>query len=286
MKARKLLIFGAIFFGALVVISAVIALVQKDLPLKEKIALVRIEGPIFSSKGIIEELKGYVKDNSIKAIVLRVDSPGGAVVPSQEIHDEVKKAAAKKKIVVSMGSVAASGGYYVAAPAHRIVANPGTITGSIGVIMEVPNLKGLMDKIGVRTEVIKSGRHKDMASAFRDIGREEREILQGLMTDVHEQFMEAVAESRKMPITEVRRLADGRVFSGKQAKGIGLVDDLGDLEYTIAAAAEMVGIKGEPEVVTKKERTSIMDLLSGSFREGLSRSLPSQSIELKYLFSP
>lgn len=286
MKAKKLFVAGAIFFAALVVISAVIALVQRDLPLKEKLALIRIEGPIFSSKGVVEELKGYLKDNSIKAIVLRVDSPGGAVVPSQEIFEQVKKAAAKKTVVVSMGSVAASGAYYLSAPAHKIIANPGTITGSIGVIMEVPNLKGLMDKIGIRTEVIKSGRHKDMASAFRDIGREEREILQGLMTDVHDQFIQAVSESRKMPLAEVRSLADGRIFSGRHAKGIGLVDDLGDLEYAIAAAGEMAGIKGEPEVVTKKERTTLMDLLSGSFSEGFARSVPAPSIELKYLFSP
>lgn len=286
MKAKKVFVSAALFLAALVVISAVIALVQRDLPLKEKLALIRIEGPIFSSKGVIEELKGHVKDNSVRAIVLRVDSPGGAVVPSQEIFEQVKKAAAKKTVVVSMGSVAASGAYYLAAPAHKIIANPGTITGSIGVIMEVPNLKGLMDKIGVRSEVIKSGRHKDMASAFRDLGREEREILQGLMTDVHEQFIQAVSESRKMPLAKVRNLADGRVFSGRHAREIGLVDDIGDLEYAVTATAEMAGIKGEPEIVTKKEKTTFMDLISGSIREGFVKGMPSQSVELKYLFSP
>lgn len=286
MKTKKLFIGGAVFFAVLMVISAVIALVQRDLPLKEKLAVVRVEGAILSSKGVVEEIKGYVKDNSIKGIVLRVDSPGGAVVPAQEIYEQVKKASAKKTVVVSMGSVAASGAYYISAPAHKIVANPGTITGSIGVIMEVPNVKGLMDKIGIRTEVIKSGRHKDMASAFRDIGREEREILQGLMTDVHEQFIVAVSESRKMPLAEVRALADGRIFSGRHAKSIGLVDDLGDLEYAVAAAGEMAGIKGEPDVVTKKEKTTLMDLLSGGLREGLARSVPWSAIELKYLLSP
>src|SRR5271169_2933156 len=215
MKAKKIFIFIAAFLLFLLVLSSLLTFFQRKMSFGSKVALVRVEGPIIEAKSIIDEINGYVKDTSIKAIVLRVNSPGGGVVPSQEIYDEVKKAAALKKVVVSMGSVAASGGYYISAPSTKIVANPGTITGSIGVIMEVPNVKGLMDKLGLKTEVIKSGKHKDIASPFRGIGAEEREILQGVMDDVHEQFIAAVSEGRKMSVEEVREIADGRVFSGR-----------------------------------------------------------------------
>lgn len=284
MKLSKPVIIGGAFLITLLLLSAFLTLLQKDVTIKERIALVRVEGPLIEAKSTIDELKGYVKDSSIKAIVLRVNSPGGGVVPSQEIFDEVKKAVAKKKVIVSMGSVAASGGYYISAPATKIIANPGTITGSIGVIMEVPNFKGLFDKIGVKTEVIKSGKHKDMASVFRGIGPEERKIVQGVMDDVHEQFIAAVAEGRKMTVEQVREIADGRIFSGNQAKKAGLVDDIGDLEYAISAAAEMAGIKGEPEVVSKKEKHALLELLKGEIPEGLIKYAP--NLQLKYQFMP
>jgi protease-4 len=245
---------------------------------------VRVEGPILDSKNTIEELKDYMTNQSVKAIILRVDSPGGAVAPSQEIYEEVRKAAAKKKVVVSMGSVAASGGYYISAPASRIVANPGTLTGSIGVIMEIPNLEGLLNKVGVKTEVIKSGEHKDMASVFRGIGKEERAILQDVLDDVHEQFIDAVAEGRKMVPEKVRKIADGRVFTGRQAVKAGLVDELGNLEDAIKTAAKLAGISGEPGVIDKKEKTSITDLLRGKLPRELTDLVP--SVKIKYLFAP
>jgi protease-4 len=282
---KKLVIFLAVLMVLLAVISLVFTLLQKGgVPMGDKVALVRIEGPIIDSKGAMDEIKDYVKDSSVKAIVLRVDSPGGAVAPSQEIYEEVKKATAKKKVVVSMGSLAASGGYYISSPASRIVANPGTLTGSIGVIMEIPNIEGLMNKVGVKTEVIKSGRHKDIASIFRGIGKEEREILQGVLDDVHAQFIESVAEGRKMPPEEVRRLADGRIFTGKQALDAGLVDELGNLEDAVKTAAKLSGIKGEPEVVTKKEKLSFIDILRGKFPKELSDIFP--AVRIKYVFSP
>ncbi|MCL5063219.1 MAG: signal peptide peptidase SppA [Nitrospirae bacterium] len=284
MKIKKTCIFITLFFVALIVISAIVTLFRGEVPLKEKVAVVDVEGPIIQAKDTVDEIKGYIKDKSIKAIVLRVDSPGGGVVPSQEIYEEVRKAAAQKKVIVSMGSVAASGGYYIAAPASRIIANPGTITGSIGVIMEVPNIKGLMDKIGVKAEVIKSGKHKDIASVFRGIGSEEREIIQGVMDDVHEQFIKAVSDGRRMPVEDARKIADGRIFSGNQALKIGLVDELGDLEYAVKVAAKMAGIKGEPEVITKKERSPILDLLNGKIPNGVSKIIP--KIELKYMYMP
>lgn len=282
MKKGCLFITG--FLILLIVISVIFAVFQKNVSLGEKVAVVRIEGPIMDSKNTVDEIKGYLNDPSIKAIVLRVDSPGGAVAPSQEIYEEVKKATLKKKVIVSMGSVAASGGYYISAPADRIIANPGTLTGSIGVIMEIPNIEGLMNKIGVKTEVIKSGRHKDIASAFRKMGKEERLILQGVLDDVHEQFIKAVSDGRKIPFDEVKKLADGRIFTGKQAMGVRLVDELGTLEDAIAAAGRLAGIKGEPEVVTKKERFSIVDILRGKFPKELSDIFP--TVKIKYLLAP
>jgi len=281
---RKVLLLLLGLLTVLAFLSLIIALLFRGSPIGDKVALVRIEGPIVDSKNPIDEIKEYVKDPSVKAIVLRVDSPGGAVAPSQEIYEEVKKAVEKKKIVVSMGSLAASGGYYISAPASRIVANPGTLTGSIGVIMEIPNVEGLMNKVGVKTEVIKSGRHKDIASVFRGIGREEREILQGVLDDVHDQFIKAVAEGRKMLPDQVKKLADGRIFTGKQAVSIGLVDELGNLEDAIKVAAKLSGIKGEPSVVSKKEKFSFMDIVRGNLPKELSDIFP--TVKLKYYFSP
>jgi len=282
MKKVLFILLGLILTMAF--LSLMIALLHKGVPLGEKVALVRIEGPIIDSKNAVDEIKDYARDTSIKAIVLRVDSPGGAVAPSQEIYEEVRKATAKKKIVVSMGSIAASGGYYISSPASRIVANPGTLTGSIGVIMEIPNIEGLMNKVGVKTEVIKSGRHKDMASAFRGIGKEERVILQNVLDDVHDQFIKSVAEGRKMLPEDVRKIADGRIFTGKQALAVGLVDELGNLEDAIKAAAKLAGIKGEPEVVSKKEKISFLELLRGKFPKELADFFP--TVKIKYVFSP
>jgi protease-4 len=196
----------------------------------------------------------------------------------------VKKASAEKHIVVSMGSIAASGGYYIASPADMIFANPGTLTGSIGVIMEIPNLEGLMTKIGVRTEVIKSGKHKDMASAFRKMDKEDRDILQGVMDNVHEQFIRAVAEGRKLTVDSIRPIADGRIFTGEQAKEIKLVDELGTLEDAIQKAAELAGISGEPEVVSKKDKLSFLEMLRSGFPKEIADMLP--SVKIKFLYAP
>lgn len=284
MKIKKFCFFIFIFFAGLLLLSAFMTFLSDDMAVYEKIAIVKVEGPIFRSKQIVDEIKEYVKSRTIKAIVLRVDSPGGGVAASQEIYEAVRRAASKKIVVVSMGSSAASGGYYISAPASRIVANPGTLTGSIGVIMEIPNIKGLMDKMGIKSEVIKSGRYKDIASIFRDRGSEERAILQNLMDDVHEQFIQAVSEGRKIPIEDVRRIADGRVFSGRQALKLKLVDELGDLEHAIEVAAKMAGIKGEPKIVMKKERPFLFNLLDGEVFNILFKFVP--IVELKYLYIP
>jgi protease-4 len=281
---KVFLIFLGLFI-LLIIISLIFVMLQKNIPLGEKIALIRIEGMIMDSKDTVDEIKEYVKDPSIKAIVMRIDSPGGAVAPAQEIYEEIRKTVKKKKVIVSMGSIAASGGYYIASPATKIVANPGTLTGSIGVIMEIPNIEGLMNKLGIKTEVVKSGRHKDMASLFRGIKKEEREILQNVLDDIHDQFIKAVAEGRKMLYDDVKKIADGRIFTGEQALKAGLIDELGSLEDAVQTAAKLSGIKGEPVVISKKERFSLINLLRGSKElKELIDILP--SVKVKYLFAP
>ncbi len=281
---KKILIFFLIIFAVIALLSLMLTFSDK-VPLGEKVALVKVTGVILDSASVIEELKEYAKDSSVKAIVLRVDSPGGAVAPSQEIHEEIIKVKQNKKVIVSMGTVAASGGYYISAPADKIVANAGTLTGSIGVIMELPNFEGLMKKIGVETQIVKSGRHKDMASVFRSLTPEEKQILQTVLDDVHNQFIKAVSEGRGIKFEEIKNIADGRIFTGRMAKDIGLVDELGNLQDAIMLAGKLTGIKGEPKVVTKKEEFSIYNLIKGQLPDKLIGNVFS-GIQLKYLFTP
>ncbi len=281
---KKVLLFFLIVFVVIAALNLVMIFKDK-VQLGEKVALVRVTGIILDSTDVIEELKEHSKNRSVKAIVLRVDSPGGGVAPSQEIYEEILKIKAKKKVVVSMGSVAASGGYYISAPADRIVANAGTLTGSIGVIMEIPNVSDLMEKIGVKTQVVKSGRHKDMASIFKSLSPEEKEILQTVLDDVHDQFIEAVSEARGMEYEAVRKLSDGRIFTGRMAKELGLVDELGNLEYAIMLAGKLAGIKGEPNVIYKEEEFSFIDILRGDISKNLMGNVFS-GISLKYLLTP
>jgi len=227
----------------------------------EKIAVVKIEGVILDSKDIIEELREHRENKSVKAILLRIDSPGGAVAPSQEIYSEVLKIRdeGKKKIVTSMGSVAASGGYYIASASDKIVANPGSVTGSIGVILELANVSGLMKKVGVESVVIKSGKFKDVGSLFRTMMPEERELLQGVIDDTYDQFVEAVSAGRGINKEDLIPIADGRVFTGRQAKKLGLVDELGSMQDAVKITADLAGIKGEPDLIEKKKKVSILE---------------------------
>lgn len=281
---KKILIFFSLLIVFIAILSLILTFTHK-VPIGERVALIRVEGVIVDSKDIIEELKEHSNDYSIKAIVLRIDSPGGAVVPAQEIYEEIKKIKSKKKVVVSMGSVAASGGYYISSPADKIIANPGTLTGSIGVIMEIPNFEGLMNKIGVKTEIIKSGRHKDMVSIFKSMAPEEKKIIQAVLDDVHDQFIKAVAEGRNMKIEDIKKMADGRIFTGKNAKELGLVDELGNLEDAIKLAGKISGIKGEPRVVSKKERFNFLDIITGGIHKELIKDgFP--SIRVKYMLTP
>lgn len=232
----------------------------------ERVALVTVSGIITEAEPIVEQLQEHAEDPSVKAIVLRIDSPGGGVVAAQEIHEALRRLREEepeRPILVSMGEVAASGGYYIACAADKILANPGTLTGSIGVIMEFANVEELLKKVGIRTEVIKKGRHKDLGSATRPMTPEERALLEDVLEDVYEQFVEAVVEGRGLSVEQVRSLADGRIFTGRQAKELGLVDELGTLEDAIRMAAEMAGIEGKPEVVRLEPRTDFLSWLQG-----------------------
>jgi len=268
MRKNPLLV-GILVFGVLLTLFFVSIWVlsyfssrEESLWGNEKIAVIEIRGVILDPQPIIEKLIKFRKNDRVKAIVLRIDSPGGGVGPAQEIYGEIKKVQREKKVLVSMGSVAASGGYYIACGADKILANPGSITGSIGVVVESLNVEELLRKIGLRSMVIKSGKHKDIASPLREMTEEEKKLLQGVLDSVHEQFIRAVAEGRKLPLEKVRELADGRIFSGDQAQALGLVDGLGNLQDTIAIAAKMAGIKGEPEVIyPEKKKFSLFELL-------------------------
>jgi protease IV len=221
----------------------------------DKIAVVELDGVITSSTEIVRQFKKYRDNRSIKAILFRVDSPGGGVVASQEIYEEVKKTRAKgKPVIVSMGALAASGGYYVSCCANRIVANPGTLTGSIGVISQFMRYDSLLGKIGVSVNTIKSGKLKDAGNPFRAMTKEDREYFQNIMDDVHRQFISAVEIERKIEHDSLIALADGRVFTGEQALDLGLVDTLGTYEDAIRIAAKLAGIKGEPSLVRERER--------------------------------
>ncbi len=280
-------ILWIVFGGVLLVFLLNVLWPDLDLSDEDRIALIRVEGVILDSKETVAELKKFGESSTVKAIVLRIDSPGGGVVPSQEIHDAVKRVRNKnnKTVVASMGTVAASGGYYIASATDRIMANPGTLTGSIGVIMELANFQGLFKKLGVENVVIKSGRYKDIGSPFRKMTPEDRRILQAVMDDVHRQFIEAVAEGRSLDIAEVRPLADGRIFTGRQAKDLMLVDELGNLDDAIRLAADMVGIEGEPKVVEPGKPFSLRRLIGGHLFGSMPRLGAQPSVRLKYLMA-
>ena len=246
----------------------------------DKIAVVEIQGVITQSSAAIEEIHQYLEDGGVKAIVLRIDSPGGGVGPSQEIHREVLKAKQQKKVVVSMGSVAASGGYYIACASDLIVANPGTITGSIGVIMEFTNVEELLKKIGVKGVVIKSGEYKDIGSPFREMTVDEKKIMQNVIDNVNQQFIQAVAEGRKLDRNKVAGIADGRIFTGEQAQQLGLIDRIGNLHDAIDITARMVGIEGKPTILYPRQKFSLWDLLMQEIATAIQKILIEEGFEL------
>jgi protease-4 len=252
----------------------------------EAVGVIEIEGAIADARETIENIRQFREDEDIKAIVVRIDSPGGAVGPSQEIYREIRKTIATKKVVASMGAVAASGGYYIACAADGIVANPGTITGSIGVIMGYTNFRQLLDKIGMVPVVIKSGPYKDTGSPTREMRNDERELLQAIISGIHQQFITAIAEGRKMDRTQVEASADGRVFTGEDAKTRGLVDRLGNFEDALAWAGELGGIDGDvvPVYARDKKLSLLRYLMSASITDLIAKVIyPGLEAQYRYL---
>ena len=251
----------------------------------KRVGLIEIVGDIDSSEGVVDQLEHMRLDSTVRAVVLRLDSPGGGVGASQEIYEAVRKVRdADKPVIASMGGVAASGAYYIACAADSIVANPGTLTGSIGVIMSFPNTEELFKKVGVRFEVVKTGKFKDIGSLSRPMTPEERDLLQTVLSNVYEQFVSAIAEGRGLERRDILPYADGRIFSGDQAQAYGFVDRLGDLNDAIQLAASMADIKGRPVVVRKeRRRVSLLDLFQDKLQlvPGFSQSGPRLEYRLR-----
>jgi protease-4 len=287
MKQKRILIGSGVIAALLIFFFTILFFIGRysggkssRLAFGDKIAIVEVKGVIAQSSGIIEELQQYLDDKDVKAIILRIDSPGGGVGPAQEIYREIMKIKPRKKVVTSMGSVAASGGYYIASASDLIVANPGTITGSIGVIMQFSNFEELLKKIGIKGVVLKSGEHKDIGSPFREMTPEEKKIMQEVLDNVHQQFIQAVADGRKMDRSKVVEIADGRILTGEQAKNLGLVDQMGNLQDTIDITAKMVGIVGKPNVLYPKKRLSIWELLMRDMASAIIDVLNDKGYEL------
>ena len=256
----KRLLFFTLILLALVGISSIASEWIPNQRAENKIGVVDITGLISDPEHIVNQVKKFGADKRIRGIVLRIDSPGGSVGPSQEIYDEVLKTRKGGKVIyASMGALAASGGYYIASAAEKIFANPGTLTGSIGVIMAFANAKGLMEKIGLQPQVIKSGKYKDIGSPARVMTQKEKNLPQSVVVDVHQQFIEAVANGRDISIAEVTKIADGRILTGRQAYSLNLVDQLGGLQVSIDQLANKVGIIGPPTIVREKPRAGLLD---------------------------
>ncbi len=276
-----LIVLAGISFLFLVGISLFVAMLipgtQGDLfAEKEGIGVVEIKGVMIEPEETLQTLTSFRNNPDIKAVVIRINSPGGAVGTAQEIFEEIKRTKAVKPVIASMGSVAASGGYYVAMGADTIVASPGTITGSMGVIIKFANLEKLFDTVGYRPVVLKSGRLKDIGASNRAMTIEEKELLQEMLDTVHDQFINAIAEQRSLAVEKVRQLADGRIFSGEQALRENLIDTLGNFTDAVGLAAEAAGLdKKDPHLIYPKEKGfSFLKLLGSSIAEEIVGKMP------------
>jgi len=287
-----LLAFSAIIAGSAVILSllSIVSQDQAEIGFGPKVGVIELDGVIADSRQLLEQIKAFRENSSVKSIVLRINSPGGAVGPSQEIYREIRKTSEEKKVIASLGTIAASGGYYIAAAADGIIANPGTITGSIGVILGYTNFEDLFRKIGLSPVVIKSGKYKDIASPVRKMTDAERRLLQNFSDNVHNQFIEDVAVGRKIPSDQVREIADGRIFCGETAKGLGLVDRLGNFEDAIEWAGRLGGITGKITVVYPPEEKLpfmkyLMDMSATQLRE-LMAKMGTSMITGGYIYHP
>ena len=237
----------------------------------KKVGIIQVTGPIVSSNEIIKDLEKFRNRKDISAILVRIDSPGGLVAPTQEIYEKIKTIKEYKAIVASMGSVAASGGYYIALGADSIIANPGTIVGSIGVIMNYPVMTNLLDKVGIQFETVKSGELKDVGSYSREVTEADRKHLNEMVDDMYSQFVNAVSINRFISKEEVIKIADGRVYTGKQSKELGLIDAIGTFEDAVLIAGAMGQITGKPKTVyVNKKRPSVLDWFTGNLGQKVS----------------
>jgi protease-4 len=268
-------IFGGlflVFFGFLVLAYSVVRGESPGIGTGPRVGVIVVKGGIGMGDGgpeaddLLRKVRRFAEDDAMKAVVVRIDSPGGSVGPSQEIHDEVKKLAGRKTVVCSLGNLAASGGYYIAVACPKIVAAPGTLTGSIGVISQFVNVRGLAERFDVKLETVKSGKLKDAGNPFRDMTPEDRAYWQALIDRVHGQFLAAVADGRKLGIDEVRKIADGRVVTGAEAKDLGLVDQLGNFYDAVDLAKSDAKLDGEPHLVYPPDERGrfLEDLLGGA----------------------
>lgn len=284
-----LLILGVVFYLSFYNIGARSGK-TKNFSLNDKIGVVTVKGVIADSRETIEQLEDFGRDDSILAVVLRIDSPGGGVAASQEIYDAVLELKKQKKVVVSMGSVAASGGLLIACGADKIVANPGTITGSISAVMQFANVEELMKKIGLKASAVKSGKYKDIGSPLRGMTEEEKMIIQDLVDDIYNQFVDVIVRDRKISREKVMAIADGRIFSGRKAREYGLIDQLGDMASAAKLASQLSGKNGKYDLVfPTKKRASIFDYVLEGAASQLSNSLKEKIDNwsgVGYLYTP
>lgn len=261
-KGKKIFLIVVVVIFVFAVIVPII--VSFGIDSGGKIGIIEIEGTIADTKDAMEDVVKFKEDDGIRGVILRVNSPGGAVGPTQEIFSEIKKLKKVKKVYVSMGSVCASGGYYIASTGDKVFANPSTITGSIGVIMQQTVVEDLMKKIGVEANTIKTGALKDTGTPFRKMRDDERKYLQGVIDSIYEQFVNDVAEGRKIPIEKVKQLADGRIYTGLQAKEAGLVDSIGTFYDVVDDMKKVLNMKGKPSLVYGKKPFSLLKWLISS----------------------
>jgi len=244
----------------------------------DKVAVLRVEDVILDSQIYLESIESITKDDNVKALVVRIDSPGGSVGPSQEIYSELKELGKELPIVASIGGVGASGGYYIACAAEKIYANPGAITGSIGAIAQFASYEKLLDWAKVDIEVIKSGKYKDVGSPFREMNEADKQYIQDLIDNVYSQFKSTVADSRHLDTKQIDKVADGKIYTGEQALNLKLIDELGTINDAISMAGDLGGIEGEPEVIYfPKKKFSLQDLLNSKLDMNILTGVPTKS---------
>ena len=244
----------------------------------DKVAVLRVKDIILDSQIYLESLDAIAKDDSVKALVVRIDSPGGAVGPSQEIFSEIKELGKELPIVASIGGVGASGGYYIACAAQKIYANPGAITGSIGVIAQFASYEKLLNWAMIDVEIIKSGKYKDVGSSFRKMNEADKQYIQQLIDNVYEQFKSVVADARDLDTKQIDEVADGKIYTGEQALNLKLIDELGTINDAIRMAGDLGGIEGKPEVIYfPKKKFRLMDILNSKVATSFLTGVPTKS---------